>query len=419
VYHAKPWLHRLVRTPAPRRPRSETALRGVARRSARAAPAAAHAARRRLSVADRVVGPIVRLRPSDWVRAEVRGLAGYVPGEQPRDRRYLKLNTNENPYPPSPRVLAAIRDGLGDDLRLYPDPAATALRAKAAAVYGVAPESVLAGNGSDELLSIIMRACVGPGDHVVYPTPTYSLYDTLVALQGAEARRVPFLSGFALPVDGLGEAGQAVTIVCNPNAPSGTLAPLGAIEAVARAVRGLVVVDEAYIDFAVDAEGATALSLLGRCDNVIVLRTFSKSFSLCGMRIGLAFGHPDLLAELAKVKDSYNMSRLGLAAAVAALDDYSWMQESAARVRRSRAVLAAGLRELSFEVMPSETNFVLARRPGTDLGPLARALRDAAVLVRHFDVPDLRDALRVTVGSDEEVGAVLAALRSLPAAKRP
>jgi histidinol-phosphate aminotransferase len=339
-------------------------------------------------------------------RPEIYGLAGYVPGEQPRDKRYVKLNTNENPYPPSPRVLDAIRRAATGDLRLYPDPAASELRAKAGEVYGFPPEYVLAGNGSDELLAIVLRACAGPGDRVLYPTPTYTLYETLVAIQGATADTVPFPADFRLPLERLAEQGQRLTIICNPNAPSGTLASVDEIDALARSLKGLVVIDEAYVDFASDS----ALRLARTHDNVLVLRTFSKSFSLCGMRVGLAFGHPDVMSQLAKVKDSYNVGRLGLVAAAAALDDYAYMQENAARVRTTRAFLSAGLQRAGFEVLPSETNFVLARRRGENLGPLQQRLKENGVLVRYFETPALRDALRITVGTPEEVQTLLDAL---------
>jgi histidinol-phosphate aminotransferase len=341
-----------------------------------------------------------------FVRPEIERLSAYVPGEQPRDGAYVKLNTNENPYPPSPRVLDAIRAAVTGDLRLYPDPAASALRAKAAAVYGFAPSWILVGNGSDDLLTIVMRACAGPGDRVAYPRPTYSLYETLVAIQGARSLEVPFPQDFRLPVEELGERGQTVTIVCNPNAPSGTLVPVEHIEALARSLRGLLVVDEAYADFA----SATALPLVHDHRNVLVLRTFSKSFSLCGLRIGLAFGNPDVIAALAKVKDSYNVNRLGLIAAEAALEDYGWMQANVARVQATRRELGQGLRMLGFDPLPSEANFVLARRPGTDLGPVYRRLKDKRILVRHFDTAELRDALRITVGTKHEIDALLAAL---------
>lgn len=340
-----------------------------------------------------------------WIRPAVAAMEPYVPGEQPRDRRYVKLNTNENPYPPSPRVLAAVHAALTDDLRLYPDPAATELRERAAAVYGCTPECVLAGNGSDELLGLVVRACADPGDRVVYPTPTYSLYDTLVQIQGATAVHVPYPPDFALPA-GLAEAGGRVTFVCNPNSPSGTAVPPADLAALAAAVPGLLVIDEAYVDFA----DRSALPLAFSRRNVLVLRTFSKSFSLAGIRVGLAFGDPALIRELAKIKDSYNVNRLSLVAAVAALDDYAWMEANVARVRATRSRLHAALAARGFAVLPSQANFVLARRPGTDLGDTCRALRDAGVLVRHFPVPGLRDALRITVGTEEDTDTLLAAL---------
>jgi histidinol-phosphate aminotransferase len=345
-----------------------------------------------------------------FVQPHILDLSGYVPGEQPRDRRYVKLNTNENPYPPSPRVLQALHDAITSSLRLYPDPVATALRAAASSVYGVASDNVLVGNGSDELLALIVRGCVGARDRVAYATPTYSLYATLVALQGGVAVEVPYDDAFTLPTGKLSALGQRVTFVCNPNAPSGTLVPVAAIEDLARRVSGLLVIDEAYVDFA--PPGATALPLVGLYRNVIVLRTFSKSFSLCGMRVGLAFGPPRLLAELTKLKDSYNVGHLGQVAATAALGDCGWMQENVARVHRTRGELTAALRGRGFDVAPSETNFVLARRPGKGdaVGALCRGLRERGVLVRYFDVPELRDALRISIGTPEEIATFLAAL---------
>ncbi|MBI1813554.1 MAG: histidinol-phosphate transaminase [Deltaproteobacteria bacterium] len=344
-----------------------------------------------------------------FVRPGIRALHGYVPGEQPRDRRYVKLNTNENPYPPSPRVIEAVRAAVIDDLRLYPDPVATELRRKAGEVYGFAPEQIIAGNGSDDLLALIVRACASAGDRVVYPMPTYSLYDTLVAIQDAEAAHVPFPADFTLPVAALRQLDGRVTFVCNPNAPSGTVTPVAVIEELARALSGLLVVDEAYVDFA----DATALPLVQRCPNVVVLRTFSKSFSLAGMRIGLGFGSAAVIEELNKVKDSYNLSRLSLVAATAALEDLAWMQRNVTRIRTTRAALSERLRALGLQVLPSQANFILARRPGRNMGDIQRALKEQGVLVRYFDTPDLRDALRITVGTDEECEALLVALKPL------
>jgi histidinol-phosphate aminotransferase len=338
---------------------------------------------------------------------------GYVPGEQPRDRRYVKLNTNENPYPPSPHVVLALGAAAHDDVRLYPDPVATDLRRKAAEIYGVSPDATMAGNGSDDLLAILFRACAdavsGPssyGSRVAYAVPTYSLYDTLGVIQGCHTVRIPFPDDYTLPVEELVAADARLTIVCNPNAPSGTFTPVAVIESLARRARGLVAVDEAYVDFA----PATALPLIDKYDNVVVLRTFSKSYSLAGMRIGLAFGQPALIRELHKVKDSYNLSRTSLIAATAALSDQAWMRANADKIRASRATLTCALQAIGYTVPPSEANFVLARRPGEDLGAVYRALRDDGILVRYFDVPGLRDALRISVGLPEENEALVRSL---------
>jgi len=343
-----------------------------------------------------------------WIRPRVEAMTGYVPGEQPQDRRYIKLNTNENPYPPSPGVLAALRDAAHDELRLYPDPLANVLRDRAAQRYGFRRDNILVGNGSDELLNLIMRACVDGGDRVVFPYPTYSLYDTLVAIQEGEAVHVPFPSDFTLPA-GLAAAGGRVTFVCHPNSPSGTAVPVEAIRSLARQVAGLLVVDEAYVDFA----DRSAIALARECDNVVVLRTFSKSFSLAGMRIGLAFGPAGFIGELLKVKDSYNVTRLSIVAASAALDDYGWMEANVARIRATRERLTAALRDLGFAVLPSQSNFVLARRPGRSLQGVYQGLKERGVLVRYFATPELRDALRVSVGTDDEIDTLLAALRQI------
>jgi histidinol-phosphate aminotransferase len=338
-------------------------------------------------------------------------MEGYVPGEQPQDRRYIKLNTNENPYPPSPHVLDALRTAVTDDLRLYPDPTARDLRAKAAEVYGVSPEQVIAGNGSDDILSMLFRACVdsGTSTDVAYPVPTYSLYDTLAQIQDAQPKRIPFGPDFVLPSEALLATGARLYLICNPNSPSGTFTPISAIADFARRAKGVVVVDEAYVDFAAES----ALSLLPTCPNVVVLRTFSKSFSLAGMRIGLAFGSRACIDELNKVKDSYNLDRLSLAAARAALEDLPRMQANIAKVKATRAKLLQKLAELGFRAPPSEANFVFATHPKLGGADLYRALRERGILVRHFATPALRDGLRITVGTDEQNDALVSALRSL------
>jgi histidinol-phosphate aminotransferase len=349
-------------------------------------------------------------RPADWLRASVRAVPPYTPGEQPdAGRRVIKLNTNENAYPPSPAVLAALHEAADERVRLYPDPEARALREVAARLYDVPADHVLAGNGSDELLALLLRAVVDPGERVAFPVPTYSLYETLVAVQGGVAVEVPWPDDWSVPAAALAAANAKLVFLCNPNSPSGTLVPIVEVEALARAVAGVLVVDEAYVDFA----PANALDLVRRLPNVVVLRTLSKSYSLAGLRVGLAIGHPELLRGLRTVKDSYNLNRLSQAAAIAALGDQATARANVARVCATRARLTAALRALGYDVPESAANFVLARRTGVDQGPVARALAARDVLVRHFTAHGLADALRISVGTDAEIDALLAALRSL------
>jgi histidinol-phosphate aminotransferase len=346
---------------------------------------------------------------ADLFRDNVKALAAYVPGEQLRGSGVIKLNANENPYPPSPKVLRAIRAAADQSLRLYPEPASDTLRAAAARVYGVGDDHIIAGNGSDELLTILMRCFVGPGDRVAYPMPTYSLYDTLVDIQGGIRAPVDYPPDFSIPAS-LTEQRAALTFLCNPNAPTGTLVRPPAIVRLAKAVRGILVVDEAYIDFAAP-ENVTAIPLVRRLPNLVVLRTFSKSFSLAGLRIGLAFASPGIIAGMMKVKDSYNLNRISAAAATAALQDMAWMQRNVRRIQRERAILSAALSEMGFEVYASEANFVLARRPGTDVRAIQQALKRRRILIRYFGVPGLDDCLRFTIGSPADIKALLAALR--------
>jgi histidinol-phosphate aminotransferase len=342
------------------------------------------------------------------VRPAIRHMQGYVPGEQPQDQRYIKLNSNENPYPPSPAVAKALQQAVNEDLRLYPDPVAHRLRNKAAAVYGLTSEQVLVGNGSDDLLTMLLRTFVDPGDRVAYPVPTYSLYDVLVAMQEGEAVRVPFSPDFSLPVQ-LADSRAKLTFLCHPNAPSGTLTPLSQVEELARRVHGILVIDEAYVDFADE----TALPLLHKYSHIVILRTFSKSFSLAGMRIGLAFGHPALINELLKVKDSYNVNRLSIVAAVAALEDYQWMRQNVVKIRATRTRLTTTLRELGYFVYDSQANFVLARLAGVDQKPVYLGLKEKGILVRYFSSPDLCDCLRITIGTDAQIDSLLAGMRQL------
>jgi histidinol-phosphate aminotransferase len=343
---------------------------------------------------------------SRFFRKNITALAGYVPGEQPGgEEDIIKLNTNENPYPPSPRVFAALRQALNRSLRLYPEPLSDSLRAVAARVYGVKPENILAGNGSDEILSIITRCFVGAHDRVAFPVPTYSLYDTLIGIQEGERITVDYPLDFSLP-EALAAQHAALTFMCNPNSPSGTLIPLQDIETLARTVSGILVIDEAYVDFA-ESEGASSLPLIRNLPNLIVLRTFSKAFSLAGMRIGLAFASEETISGMMKVKDSYNLNRLSAIAAMAALQDMRWMTGNVTRIQRSRRRLTAGLKRAGFYVYPSQANFVMARKKNEDLKGTYEELKNKKILVRYFDIPGLRDCLRITVGTPQEIRSLL------------
>jgi histidinol-phosphate aminotransferase len=350
-----------------------------------------------------------------FFRPNVAAMAGYVPGEQPRVAGVLKLNANENPYPPSPKVVKALRAAAGGSLRLYPEAASDTLRAVAARVYGVGRDHIIAGNGSDELLTILMRCFVGNGDRVAYPMPTYSLYDILVDIQGGVRAPVAYAADFAIP-PALARQRAVLTFLCNPNAPSGTLVSQADIVRLAKAVKGILVVDEAYIDFA-STSTETAIPLVRTLPNLVVLRTFSKSFSLAGMRIGLGFASTAVIAGMMKVKDSYNLNRLSAAAATAALRDLPWMRRNVRRIQRSRATLTAALRGMAFDVYESQANFVLARRAHTDIKHVHEALKRRKILIRHFDVPGLSDCLRITIGTPDETARVIAELRRILAPK--
>jgi len=344
-----------------------------------------------------------------YFRPNVEGMTGYTPGEQPAaGEAVIKLNTNENPYPPSPKVLDAVRGAADDTLRLYPDPTARALREAAGRVYGFGPEWIVAGNGSDELLAMLVRAFCSEGERVAYPVPTYSLYCTLVRAHGAEAVEVPWADGYCIP-EGLAGAGARLVILCRPNAPTGTMVPVESVRELARSLDCVLCVDEAYVDFA-DSDDDNCLALVREFENVVVLRTLSKSFSLAGARVGLAFACPELVEGLNKVRDSYNLSRMAIAAGEAALDDMDWMRANAARIRATRSRLVERLTGLGFDCLPSQANFVLARVGYPRAKELYEKLKARGILVRYFEQESVRDCLRITVGTDSEVDALLGAL---------
>jgi histidinol-phosphate aminotransferase len=342
---------------------------------------------------------------SGYFRSNIAAMLGYIPGEQPQDQGFIKLNTNENPYPPSPKVYSALRKAINPSLRLYPEPLSDNLRMTAADVYGVNPSNIIVRNGSDELLSILLRCFVSPQDRVAFPAPTYSLYDTLIEIQNGVAVHVDFPPDFSLP-ESLAEQNAKVTFLCNPNAPSGTLISLAEIDRLARGVSGILVVDEAYVDFA-ESEGASSVPLIRQLPNLVVLRTFSKSFSLAGMRIGLGFASEEVISGMMKVKDSYNMNRLSMTAATAALQDLPWMNRNVRRIQRARKKLTSALKRLGYRVYPSHANFIMARKTGQNLRGIYEELKRRKILVRYFDAAGLQDCLRITVGTPKEIQVLL------------
>ncbi len=343
-------------------------------------------------------------------RENVKKMAGYVPGEQPPPgSKVVKLNTNENPYPPSPEVMKVLRGFEGEWLRRYPDPMALMAREAAAEVYGVPADWVIAANGSDEMLALLARAFLEKGRKIAYPMPTYSLYVTLAEMQDAATVEVPYDEEYSLPVEGLLAARADLTFVCTPNNPSATVAPVRDLERLAAGLDGVLVIDEAYTDFADE----NALTLVSRHPNVIVLRTLSKGYSLAGLRVGFGVAQPGLLEGLIKIKDSYNVDAVALRLAAAALRDQAWMRANAERIKASRARLAVALGKMGFRIWPSQANFILARPPKGDARYLYLELRDRGILVRYWDRPGIDDKIRITVGTEEENQALLAALGGL------
>jgi histidinol-phosphate aminotransferase len=332
-------------------------------------------------------------------------MAGYTPGEQPRDNAFIKLNTNENPYPPSPHVLEALQAALtGDRLRKYPDPLGTAFRQTAGRVLGVDPEALLIGNGSDDILTIVTRAFAGENDLIVSPTPSYLLYRTLAEIQGSRYQAVPYTEPWQLP-EPWPEPAARLTFITSPNSPSGTTSSAVELERVADQVSGVLVIDEAYVDFA-----ETNALHLARRPNVVVARSLSKSYCLAGIRFGYAVAAPALVRELIKVKDSYNCDVLSLTAAAAALEDQEYLQATRTRILATRGRLSQALAELGFEVCPSQANFVWCRHH-QPVKPLYEELKRRLILVRYMNYPGYGEGLRISVGTDEEINRLLEELK--------
>ncbi len=382
-----------------------------------------------------IMPPMPSRHPQPLIRPLVRALQPYVPGEQPRIKGLIKLNTNENPYPPSPKVLAATKAAVDGRLRLYPNPTAQPLREKLAKLHRCRAENIIVGNGSDELLAMAVRAFVEPKvgqasrlsraggtpalrsskSLVQFFTPSYSLYPVLADIHGAAHTGVPLNTDFTIPsLAELKRARQwdfraALSFVTTPNAPSGRGYSTAQLDELCRAQKGVVVLDEAYVDFA--RENALALGL--KHPHVLVARTFSKAYSLCFQRVGYFVGHPELIAALQKIRDSYNVNGLGQVAALATLDNLPHYRANFRRIIATRDRLSRELGALGFRVFPSQTNFILVRPPRFPARTWLQKLRDRKVLVRWFSDPLVSDYLRITIGTPEEAAALVKAAKAI------
>ena len=359
------------------------------------------------------------------IRPLVQELQAYVPGEQPKIKGLIKLNTNENPYPPAPRVLTATQAAVDGRLRLYPNPTAEILRAKLAKLHRCEPENIIVGNGSDEVLALAVRTFVEPANPksagrssksvVQYFTPSYSLYPVLADTHGTAKNAIPLKPDFDLPTvaelkrDRQWRFDAALTLVTTPNAPSGRGYKTSALEKLCRAQRGVIVLDEAYVDFAKE----NALKLALKYPHVLVARTFSKAYSLCFQRVGYFIGHPDLIAALHKMRDSYNVNGLGQIAATETLDNLAYYRANFQKIITTREKLNRDLTQLGFRVLPSQTNFILAEPPLFPAKDWLQKLRDRKILVRWFSAPEVSAYLRITIGTPVEAAALTRAVLAI------
>lgn len=342
----------------------------------------------------------------------MRDLVPYVPGEQPKISNLVKLNTNENPYGPSPKAVVAMQAALGDELRLYPDPNSDVLKQSIASYYGVKKAQVFVGNGSDEVLAHVFYGLLKHEKPILFPDITYSFYPVYCNLYGIASKKIALNTDFEMEIEDYCQPNGGI-IFPNPNAPTGVLFPLQNIEKILQNnADSVVVVDEAYIDFG----GQSAIALVDRYPNLLVVQTLSKSRSLAGLRVGLAVGHPDLIDALERVKNSFNsypLGRMAIAGAAAAFDDVAYFTQTCQAVIASREQLVEELESLGFKVLPSAANFVFATHARYDAMDLAQQLRQSNVIVRHFKQPRIEQFLRITIGNPEQNSALIRVLRTI------
>lgn len=339
-----------------------------------------------------------------YFRPEIEAIAGYKPGEQPQGGKFIKLNTNENPYPASPKVAEAIRQRLDQGLEKYPDPIGSAFRIRAAEVLGVEPDWILCGNGSDDILTILTRGFVGDGEWLRLPTPSYILYKTLAEIQGADSEEIQFNEDWTLP-ESFGTASNHLKLAFlpNPNSPSGTVVPKSQLRTIADSLPCPILVDEAYADFADD----NCIDLVKENEKIMVSRTLSKSYALAGLRFGFLVAQPQIIEQLMKVKDSYNCDALSLAGALAAIDDQRWVAENKAKVIVTRSNMTQRLRKMGFTVPDSQANFIWATQPGVKLKPIYEFLKQNHVLIRYMQYPGITEGIRISVGTDGQTDVCL------------
>jgi histidinol-phosphate aminotransferase len=343
-----------------------------------------------------------------YFRENIEKMAGYEPGFQPTEINAVKLNTNENPYPASPEVLEAIRNVTPEQLRRYPQPTADVFREAAAEVLDVGAENIICVNGGDELLNLAIRAFCDESRPVAYPTPTYSLYPVLAKMVNAPAVEIPFDDEFNLPAK-LASTGAALTIVCNPNAPSGTFISKEEINQLAEDIKGILLIDEAYVDFAQDS----CLELVKKFDNVIILRSMSKGYSLAGLRFGFGVANQELIKGLMKLKDSYNVDAVSIAAAAAAIQDQLYFKNNIKKIKIEKKYLTEKLIQLGFEVLTSQTNFIFAKPLKARAIDIYEKLKDRNIYVRYWAYPDIKDKLRISVGTAEQNEKFISALKEI------
>jgi len=344
-----------------------------------------------------------------YFRPEIESTAGYVPGEQPQDGEFIKLNTNENPYPPSPAVGRAIEETIRR-LRKYPDPMACEFRRRAAELLGVSPDWILCGNGSDDILTIVTRTFVGQGQLLRLPYPSYILYKTLAELQGARSEEVRFNADWSLPAEfAKGRDDLRVVFLANPNSPSGTMVPPERVLEIAEQLPCPLLVDEAYVDFA----DVNCMLLVAKCEKIMVSRTLSKSYALAGLRFGYIVAQPHIIEQLIKVKDSYNCDALAIAGATAAIGDQAWLAANRAKILATRRRLVAEMRNLGFVTVDSQSNFTWNAHPSLPVRPIYERLKRDRILVRYMNYPGWGDGLRISVGTDVEIDACLEKLKAI------